>query len=55
MVHNVKLLAAATLVAAFSTIVMAQTFSALRGATPLNQEGPPPALTPEQNSSIREP
>src|SRR5215467_4293953 len=53
--NNLRLLAAATLVAAFSTVVMAQTFSALRGATPLNQEGPPPAMTPEQNSSIREP
>jgi cytochrome c-type protein NapB len=55
MVQNLRLLAAATLVAAFSTVVMAQTFSALRGATPLNQEGPAPAMTPEQNSSIREP
>ena len=53
--HNFRLLAAAMVVAAFSTVVMAQTFSALRGATPLNQEGPPPAMTPEQNSSIREP
>lgn len=53
--HNFRLLAAATIVAAFSTVVMAQTFSALRGATPLNQEGPPPAMTPEQNSSKREP
>ena len=53
--HNFRLLAAAMVVAAFSTVVMAQTFSALRGATPLNQEGPPPAMTPEQNSSICEP
>ena len=53
--HNLRLLAAATLVAAFSTVVMAQTFSALRGAAPLNQEGPPPVMTPELNSSIREP
>ena len=53
--HNFRLLAAAMVVAAFSTVVMAQTFSALRGATPLNQEGPAPAMTPEQNSSIREP
>jgi cytochrome c-type protein NapB len=55
MVQNLRLLAAATLVAAFSTVVMAQTFSALRGATPHNQQGPAPAMTPEQNSSIREP
>jgi nitrate reductase (cytochrome), electron transfer subunit len=55
MAHNLKLISAAVLAGAFSTMVMAQTFSALRGATPLNQEGPPPAMTPEQNSSIREP
>ncbi len=53
--QNFRLLAAAMIVAACSTVVMAQTFSALRGATPLNQEGPPPAMTPEQNSSVREP
>ena len=55
MANNFRLLAAALLIAAVSTAVMAQTFSVLRGSTPLNQEGPPPALTPEQNSSIREP
>jgi len=55
MAHNVKLIFAAVLAAAFSTVVMAQTFSALRGATPLNEEGPPPAITPEQNTSVREP
>lgn len=53
--QNIRLLAAAMIVAAFSTVVMAETFSALRGATPLDQEGPPPAMTPEQNSSLREP
>jgi cytochrome c-type protein NapB len=53
--HNFRLLVAAMVVAAFSTVVMAQTFSTLRGATPLNQEGPAPAMTPEQNSSLREP
>jgi nitrate reductase (cytochrome), electron transfer subunit len=55
MAHNLRLFAAAMVAAAFSTVVMAQTFSALRGATPLDQEGPPPAMTPEQNSSLREP
>ena len=55
MERNLRLLVAAIAAAAFSTVVMAQTFSALRGATPLNQEGPPPTMTPEQNSSIREP
>jgi cytochrome c-type protein NapB len=53
--HNFRLLGAAMVVAGFSTVVMAQTFSTLRGATPLNQEGPAPAMTPEQNSSLREP
>lgn len=37
------------------TFVMAETFSALRGDTPINQVGPAPAMTPEQNTSIREP
>jgi len=55
MVHNLRRLAAVTIMAAVSTVVMAQTFSALRGSTPLNQEGPPPAMTPEQNTSVREP
>ena len=55
MTHNPRLLAAAAIVAVLSTVVMAQTFSALRGSTPLNQEGSPPALTPEQNTSVREP
>ncbi len=55
MTSNLRLLAAAILTAALSSVVMAQTFSALRGSTPLNQEGPPPALSPEQNTSVREP
>jgi cytochrome c-type protein NapB len=33
---------------------MAQTFSALRGPTPLDQEGQPPLMTPEMNTSERE-
>src|SRR5262249_47638871 len=53
--RNPQLLAAATLVGTLSSAVMAQTFSALRGPTPLDQEGPPPAMTPEQNTSVREP
>jgi nitrate reductase (cytochrome), electron transfer subunit len=55
MAHNLRQLAAATFMAALSTVVMAQSFSALRGPTPLNQEGPPPVMTPEQNTSVREP
>ena len=41
--HELRLLAAALLVAAVSTFAMAQTFSALRGETPLDQEGRPAA------------
>ena len=55
MASDLRLLAAAILTVALSSVVMAQTFSALRGSTPLNQEGPPPAMTPEQNTSVREP
>ena len=53
MAHDLRLFAAAAIVAALSTVVMAQTFSALRGSTPLGQEGPPPPITPEQNTSVR--
>jgi nitrate reductase (cytochrome), electron transfer subunit len=52
--HQLKLFAAALLVAAASTFAMAQTFSALRGSTPLDQEGQPPIMTPEMNTSERE-
>ena len=52
--HELRLLAASLLVAAVSTFAMAQTFSALRGPTPLDQEGQPPAMTPEANTSERE-
>jgi cytochrome c-type protein NapB len=55
MASDLRLLAAAILTVALSSMVMAETFSALRGSTPLNQEGSPPALTPEQNTSVREP
>src|SRR5690242_6941873 len=54
MMHDLKLLAAAVLVASASTLAMAQTFSALRGTTPLDQEGQPPVMTPELNTSERE-
>jgi cytochrome c-type protein NapB len=53
MKHNLRLLAA-ILVAFMSTFAMAQTFSALRGSTPLDQEGTPDPMTPEQNTSERE-
>jgi cytochrome c-type protein NapB len=52
---NLRLIAAAIAVALASTVVMAQTFSALRGSTPLDQEGPADPMTPEQNTSVQEP
>jgi cytochrome c-type protein NapB len=55
MTHRLRLVAAATAVALASTVVMAQTFSALRGSTPLDQEGPADPMTPEQNTSVQEP
>ena len=55
MPRDIRLLTAAAIMAALSSLAMAQTFSALRGPTPLNQESPPAAMTPEQNTSVREP
>jgi nitrate reductase (cytochrome), electron transfer subunit len=49
-----KLLAAAILVILATSVATAQTFSTLRGATPLDQEGPAPPLTPERNTALRE-
>src|SRR5262245_24451460 len=54
MTSDLRLCLAALLVALTATFAMAQTFSALRGPTPLDQEGPPPLMTPEQNTSERE-
>jgi cytochrome c-type protein NapB len=54
MQRELRLMVAALLVALASTFAMAQTFSALRGATPLDQEGQPPIMTPEMNTSERE-
>ena len=48
------MIAAATLIALASNIAIAQTFSALRGPTPLDQEGKPDPMTPQQNTSERE-
>ena len=45
----------AALIVVSSGAVAAETFSALRGSTPLNQEGTPPIMTPELNTSVREP
>ena len=52
--HELRLLIAALLVAAASTFAMAETFSALRGATPLDQEGPAARMTPTRNTTERE-
>jgi cytochrome c-type protein NapB len=52
---RLRLLAAAVLVILTPAGAFAQSFSALRGPTPLDQEAPAPALTPEQNTSVREP
>jgi len=54
MLDDLKRLALALLVACFSSLAMAQTFDALRGTTPLDQEGPPPQMRPELNTSERE-
>jgi cytochrome c-type protein NapB len=55
MKHDLRPFAAAIVIGLVSSIAMAQTFSALRGATPLDQEGPPPPITPERNTLVREP
>lgn len=52
---NLRLVGVAIIIAVSSTIATAQTFSALRGSTPLDQEGPAPMITPEQNTSVQEP
>ena len=54
MIHDLRLLATALLVASASTLAVSQTFSALRGNTPLDQEGQAPIMTPELNTSERE-
>ena len=55
MIGKPVLLALAILLAAASTSLVAQTVnSGLRGATPLNEEGPAPPLLPQRNSSEKE-
>lgn len=49
-----RLLAAVLLVSVASSVATAQTFSLLRGATALDQEGAAPPLTPERNTAARE-
>jgi cytochrome c-type protein NapB len=45
----------AALIALATTVAAAETFSALRGPTPIDQATVPPVITPEQNTSVREP
>jgi nitrate reductase (cytochrome), electron transfer subunit len=52
---NLQIIAVAALIACASTTLLAQSFSGLRGPTPLDQEGPADPMTPQQNTSIREP
>lgn len=52
--HQLRILAAGVFAATVSTLAMAQTFTALRGPTPLNQQGQPAPMTRELNTSERE-
>jgi cytochrome c-type protein NapB len=53
--RSILILAVVALVAASSASLFAQNVnSALRGATPLNEEGAPPRMTPLRNTSERE-
>ena len=54
MMKNIRIVVLALLFAAGSTALMAQTYSALRGATPLDQEGEAPRMAPTRNTSERE-
>ena len=53
--RKILILAFAALLAAGSSSLLAQSVtSALRGATPLNEEGPAPRMTPLRNTTERE-
>jgi cytochrome c-type protein NapB len=55
MMRKIAILAIAALIAAGSSSLLAQSVtSALRGATPLNEEGPAPLMTPLRNTSEKE-
>jgi nitrate reductase (cytochrome), electron transfer subunit len=55
MMPRLRVLGAAVIMTVAATAAVAQTFSVLRGPTPLDQEGPAPPMTPEQNTAVREP
>jgi cytochrome c-type protein NapB len=52
---NPRVVSAAVILALASSLAAAETFSALRGASPLDQEGPAAPMTPELNTAEREP
>lgn len=54
MANTLRTIAVTALVALTAGLAAAQTFSALRGSTPLDQEARPPAITPEVNASVHE-
>ena len=54
MTREIRILVLAAGFALASSALLAQTFSALRGSTPLDQEGPAPRMTPQRNTSERE-
>ena len=54
MARTLRILALCVVFAATSTAVAQSVSSALRGPTPLDQEGQAPVMTPEQNSAQRE-
>ncbi len=55
MVLDLRVLATTAFVVFCSTAVVAQTFSALRGPTPIDQTASANPMTPEQTTSEREP
>jgi cytochrome c-type protein NapB len=52
---HLRLAGVAVLIALGSTIAAAETLSALRGPTPIDQATVAPVITPEQNTSVHEP
>ena len=54
MTRRIMMLAVSAALALGGGSLLAQTQSALRGTTPLDQEGAPPMMTPEMNTSERE-
>jgi cytochrome c-type protein NapB len=55
MASDLRLILVLLLATLASSLAMAETFSALRGSTPIDQAPPAPIMTPEQNTSDQEP